>query len=81
MRWYESRSIAPRALIGNRQSITTNRENCETDSQQLAIFPSDHHASNLLILMAMKDRIDRGSPESSRFSITEKSEFQAPSTK
>jgi hypothetical protein len=40
-------------------------------------FPSDHHTSNLLILMTMKDRVDRGSPESSRFSVTEKSEFQA----
>jgi hypothetical protein len=82
MRRYECRSIAPRALISNRQSVTTNWEPRRRNwLLTIGIFPSDHHTSNLLILMTMKDRIDRGSPESSRFSITEKSEFQASSAK
>jgi len=79
---YQSSSIAPRALIGNDLSVTTNRETMKrpVGNWVLAIV-SDHHPSNLLILMAMKDRIDRGGPESGRFGVTEKSEFQAPSTK
>jgi hypothetical protein len=56
--------------------VTSNLQRATCHSNRL-----DHHPRNLLILVAMKDRVDRGGPESGRFSVAEKSEFQASATK